>query len=82
MFVIVSTQQQPVALGHVEVHEVCMCPPVTFPLDGNPSPQCVHPASQLGVIHKCAEGTLNPTVSVNVYVHGNDKDVQLYTVQT
>ncbi|KAK4822002.1 hypothetical protein QYF61_006616 [Mycteria americana] len=58
---------QDLALGLVELHELCMGPPlkpVKVPLDGIPSLQCVNRTTQLGVISKLAEGALNPTVHV------------------
>ncbi|PKU44166.1 hypothetical protein llap_5535 [Limosa lapponica baueri] len=58
-------QVQDLAFGLVELHEVCMGPPLkpaTVPLDGFPSLQCVNCATQLGVICKLFEGALNATV--------------------
>jgi len=64
---------QDLALGFVELHEVCMGPPLKpgkVPLDGMLSLQHVDHTAQLGVIGKFAEGALNPTV------HAADKDVK------
>ncbi|KAK4824261.1 hypothetical protein QYF61_012527 [Mycteria americana] len=64
---IAPTRVQDLALGLVELHEVCMGPllkPVKVPLDGTPSLQHVDCTTQLGVISKLAEGALNPTVPV------------------
>ena len=55
------------ALGLVELHEVCMGPPlkpVKVSLDGIPSLQHVDRTTQLGVVGKLAEGALNPTMSL------------------
>ncbi|KAK4831319.1 hypothetical protein QYF61_016808 [Mycteria americana] len=64
---IALTHVQVLALGLVELPEVCTGPPlkpVKVPLDGIPSLQCVDCTTQLGVIGKLAEGALNPTVHV------------------
>jgi len=62
---------QDLALGLVELHEVCTGPPLkSIPLDGIPAFQHVNLTMQLGVIGKLAEGALNPTV------HATDKDVK------
>ncbi|KAK4821221.1 hypothetical protein QYF61_015789 [Mycteria americana] len=61
---IALTQVQDLGLGLAEHHEVHMGPllqPVKGPLDGIPSLQCIDCTTQLGVIHKLAEGALNPT---------------------
>ncbi|PKU30563.1 hypothetical protein llap_19132 [Limosa lapponica baueri] len=70
---IALTQMQDLALGLVELQEVCTGPPlkpVQVPLDGIPSLQRVDCATQLGVMGKLAEGALNPTV------HVSNKDVK------
>ncbi|KAK4810951.1 hypothetical protein QYF61_013359 [Mycteria americana] len=59
---IALTQVQALALGLVELHEGHMGPllkPVQVPLDGIPSLQQINCTTQLGVIHKLAEGVLN-----------------------
>ena len=64
---IALTHMQDLALGPVELHEVCMGPPlkpVKVPLDGIPSLQCVDCTTQLPVVGKFGEGALDPTVSV------------------
>ena len=38
--------------------------PVQVPLDGFPSFLCIDCTAQFGVIHKLAEGALDPTVDV------------------
>ena len=61
------TQVQDLALGLVEPHEVHMGPLfrlVQVPLDGIPSLGHVNRTTQLGVIHKLAEGALDPTMSL------------------
>ncbi|KAJ7419046.1 hypothetical protein WISP_56501 [Willisornis vidua] len=58
---------QDLALGLVELHEVCMGPPpkpVKVPLDGIPSLHCVNCTTQFGVIGKPAEGALHPATNV------------------
>ena len=70
---IAPTQVQDLVLGLVELHEVCTGPAlklVKAPLDGIPSLWSINRSTQLGVICKLAEGSLNPTV------HGPDKDVK------
>ncbi|KAJ7399076.1 hypothetical protein BTVI_118605 [Pitangus sulphuratus] len=65
---IALTQLQHLALGPVELHEVCIGPPlkpVKVSLDGIPSLEYVNCTTQLGVISKLAEGEQNPTVHVN-----------------
>ncbi|KAK4830184.1 hypothetical protein QYF61_008975 [Mycteria americana] len=55
---IAPTQVQDLALGLVELHEVCTGPPlkpVKVPLDGIPSLQRVDHTTQLGVVGKLAE---------------------------
>ncbi|KAM6384895.1 dTDP-D-glucose 4,6-dehydratase isoform 4-T5 [Alca torda] len=72
------TQVRDLALGLVELHDVRTDPPlkpVQVPLDGIPSLQHVDRATQLGVVGKLAEGTLNPTV------HVTDKDVKQHWSQ-
>ncbi|KAK4811117.1 hypothetical protein QYF61_019748 [Mycteria americana] len=62
---VAPSQEQDLAFGLVELHEVCMGPPpkpVKVPLDGIPSLRHVNHTTQLGVIHKLAEGAFNPTV--------------------
>ena len=62
---IASTHMQDLALGLVELQEVCAGPPlqpVQVPLDGIPSLQRVDRTTQLGVISKLAEGAPDPTV--------------------
>ncbi|KAK4831314.1 hypothetical protein QYF61_016803, partial [Mycteria americana] len=64
---IALTHVQDLALGLVELPEVCMGPPlkpVKVPLDGIPSLQRVDRTTQLGVIGKLAEGALNPTIHI------------------
>ncbi|KAK4821719.1 LOW QUALITY PROTEIN: hypothetical protein QYF61_000262 [Mycteria americana] len=61
---IALTHVQDLALGLVDLHEVCMGPPLLVPLDGMPSLQHVDRTTQLGVIGKLDEGALNPTVHV------------------
>ncbi|KAK4810558.1 hypothetical protein QYF61_004521 [Mycteria americana] len=75
---IAPTHVQALALGLVELHEVCTGPllkPVEVPLDGIPSLQCVDHTTRLGVICKLAEGALNPTV------HVANKDVKQHRSQ-
>ncbi|KAK4808149.1 hypothetical protein QYF61_000129 [Mycteria americana] len=70
---IALTHVQDLALGLIELHDVCTGPPlkpVKVPLDGIPSLQCVDCTTQLGVVSKLAEGALNPTAPVT------DKDVK------
>ncbi|PKU43757.1 hypothetical protein llap_5947 [Limosa lapponica baueri] len=72
------TQVQDLALGLVELHEVCMGPPlkpVQVPLDGTPSLQCVSRTTQFGVISKLAEGALYLTL------HVSDKGVKQHWSQ-
>jgi len=60
-------QVQDLALGLVELLEVCMGPllkSVKIPLDGISSLQCVSCTTQLGVIGRLAEGALNLPVQV------------------
>ncbi|PKU40781.1 testosterone 17-beta-dehydrogenase 3 [Limosa lapponica baueri] len=55
------------APGLVELHDVHVVlplKPVEVPLDGISSLKYVNCSSQLGVIHKFAEGALNPTVCI------------------
>ncbi|KAK4824541.1 hypothetical protein QYF61_016145 [Mycteria americana] len=64
---------QDLSLGLVELRKVHMGPPLKpakVPLDGIPSLQRVDCTTQLGVVHKLAEGALNPTV------HVTNKDVK------
>ena len=64
---IVPTHMQDFTLGIVEIHEVCLGPPlkpVKVPLDGIPSLQYVDCTTQLGAISKLAECALNPIVCV------------------
>ncbi|KAK4816734.1 hypothetical protein QYF61_022286 [Mycteria americana] len=73
------TQVQDLTLGLVEPHEVHMGPllnPVKIPLNGIPSPRHVNHTTQLGVICKLAEGTLDPTVYVI------DEDIKQYWSHT
>ncbi|KAK4825708.1 hypothetical protein QYF61_002067 [Mycteria americana] len=70
---IALTHVQDLALGLVELHEVCTGPPlkpVKVSLDSIPSLQCVDHTTQLGVVGKLAEVAINPTV------HVTDKDVK------
>ena len=58
---------QDLALGLVELHEVCTGPPlkpVKVPMDSIPSFQHVNHTTELGVISKLAEDALNPTVHI------------------
>ncbi|NWX21281.1 ARMC4 protein, partial [Aegotheles bennettii] len=58
---------QDLALGLVELHVVCMGPPlkpVKVPLDDIPSLQCVDCTTQLGVVGKLAKGAPDPTIPV------------------
>jgi len=62
---ITLTHVQDLALGLVEPHEVRTGPPlkpVKVPLDGILSLQHVDCTTQLGVVGRLVEGTLNPTV--------------------
>ncbi|KAK4823520.1 hypothetical protein QYF61_003029 [Mycteria americana] len=64
---IAPTHVQDLALGLVDLHEVCMGPPsksVKVPLGGIPSLQRVNCTMQPGVVDKPAEGALSPTVHV------------------
>ena len=64
---VAPTQTQDFALGLVEPHKVHMSPflkLVQVPLNGIQSLRCVNCTTQLGVICKFDEGTLNPTVYV------------------
>ena len=63
---IAPTQMQDLALGLLELYEVHTPAslPVKVPLDGMPSLHCVNHITQLGVICKLAEGSLNLTVHV------------------
>jgi len=73
VFGIAPTPVQDLALGLVELHEVCPGPPlkpVQVTLDAIPSLQSVDRTTQVGVISKLAEGALNPTV------HIADKEVK------
>ena len=73
MLWIALDQKQDLALGLVELHEVhtsLTLKPVQVPLDGIPSLQHVDGTTQLGVINKLVEGTLN------LIVHVNSKDVK------
>jgi len=75
---IALTYVQNIALGLVELHEVCMGPPlkpVKVSQDGIPSLQHVNRTTQLGVTSKLAEGALNPTL------HVADKDGKQYQSQ-
>jgi len=57
---------QDLALGLVELHEVCMAPPlkpVRVPPDGIPSLQWADRTTQLGVINKLAKGTLSMSLT-------------------
>ncbi|PKU39142.1 hypothetical protein llap_10552 [Limosa lapponica baueri] len=68
------TQLQDLALGPVELYEVCMggpLKPVQVPVDDIPSFQCVDRSTQPGVISKLAEG------AVNLTIHVADIDVKL-----
>jgi len=58
---------QDLALGFVEFCEVDIGPllkPVKVPLDGIPSLRCVDCSTQLCIMHKVAEGALNPNMSL------------------
>ena len=60
-------QVQDLALGFVESHEVHLGPllkPVSISLDDILSLRCVNCTTQFDVIHKFAEGSLNPTVNI------------------
>jgi len=62
-----TTQVPNLAVGFVEPHEVHLRPllkPVQVSLNVIPSFGCIDHTTQLGLICKLAEGTLNPTVSV------------------
>ncbi|KAK4827038.1 hypothetical protein QYF61_013222 [Mycteria americana] len=75
---VAPTHVQDLALGLVEPHEVHMGPLLEFaqvPLDGIPSLRCVNCTTQLGVVHKLAEGALDPTVYVI------DEDIKQYWSQ-
>ncbi|GAB0191166.1 hypothetical protein GRJ2_001581900 [Grus japonensis] len=64
---VAPTPVQDLALGLVELHVVRMdlpLKPVKVPVDGIPSLQRVDRTTQIGVISKLAEGTLDPTVHV------------------
>ncbi|KAK4805791.1 hypothetical protein QYF61_000397, partial [Mycteria americana] len=64
---IAPTHAQHLALGLVELHEVCTGPPlkpVKVPLDSIPSLQRVDRTTQLDVVGKIPEGALNPTAHV------------------
>jgi len=72
------TQTQDLARGLVELHEICMGPPLKpfkVPLDGILSLQHVSRIPQLAVICKLTEGALNPTV------HVANKDVKWHQSQ-
>ena len=68
MLGIALTHVQDLALGLVELHEVCMGPclkPVQVPLDGILALQRADRTTQLGVVGRLsADGALNPTVHV------------------
>ena len=75
---IASTQVQDLAFGFVEPHEVLLSQllkTVKVSLNGIPSLWCVDFTTQLGVIHKFAEGALNPTVDVT------DENIKEYQSQ-
>ncbi|KAK4832292.1 hypothetical protein QYF61_021691 [Mycteria americana] len=75
---VAPTQVHDLVLGLVELHEVCMGPllePVKVPLDGIPSLKPINCTTQLDVIPKLAEGTLNRTVYVI------DEDSEQYRFQ-
>lgn len=60
-------QMEDLALGFLESQEVHLSPllePVWVSLNVVLSLACVDCSTELGVIHKLAEDTLNPTVSV------------------
>ena len=64
---IALAQMQDLALGLVELHEVCTGPPlkpVQDPLDCIPALQCVNCMTQFGVVGKLAEGPLSFIVYV------------------
>ena len=64
---IAPTHVQDLALGLVELHEVCTGPPlqpIQVPLDAMPSLQRVNCTTHLGVISTLAEGALDPTVQI------------------
>lgn len=70
IFGIILTQVQNPALGLVELHNIYMGSPfrpVRAPLDGIPSMQCVKRTTQIGVIFKPFEDSLNPIVHVTVH---------------
>ncbi|PKU44310.1 zinc finger protein hypothetical protein [Limosa lapponica baueri] len=73
---VVLTQVQDLALGVVEPHEAHTGPLklVQVPLDITPSLRRVSCTTQLSVIHKPAEGALNPTVYIT------DEDIEEYLV--
>ena len=71
MLRVVTIQVRDLALGFVEPHEVLLgspLKPVRVSLDDIPSLMHVSSTTQLGVIHKLAEGKLNCTV--NMQHHG------------
>ncbi|KAK4823100.1 hypothetical protein QYF61_025838 [Mycteria americana] len=75
---VAPTQVQDLALALVEPHEIHMGPLlelVQVPLNGIPFLRHVNHTTQLGVICKLAEGTLNPTV------HVIDEDIKQYWSQ-
>ncbi|KAK4816603.1 hypothetical protein QYF61_018651 [Mycteria americana] len=64
---IAPTQMQDLACGLVQlcdVHRGSLLKHVKVPLDGTPSLKPINCTTHLGVIHKLAEGALNPTVFV------------------
>lgn len=64
---IVKTQVQHLALGLVELHNVCMVPPLKLvPLVGIPFLECVDHITKLGVSSKFAERPPNFTVPATV----------------
>ena len=61
------TQAQDLAVGLVDLHEVLLGPllkPVQVSQNGIPCLRYVNRITQLSVIHKLAEGALDPTVNV------------------
>ena len=75
---VATIQVQDLAFGFVESHEAYLGPPlkpVWISLDGILSLRHVDNTTQLGVIHKLAEGALNPTV------HSTDEDIKEHQTQ-
>jgi len=64
---IVVTEVQDPALGLVEPHTVglsAQIQPVQIPLQSLPTLNQIDAPTQLGVVCKCAEGTLNPLIQI------------------